>query len=71
MKKEIIIAVLFVVAFLGVEASVFLYLQTEKVRKQNVELKKSLSELRQTEESPCGSVEMTPITMRYISRGKR
>lgn len=65
MKKEIIIAVLFVVAVLGVETSVFLYLQANRVRKQNAELKRSLSELRQTEESLCDSVEMQPMTVRY------
>ena len=65
MKKEIIIAVLFVVAVLGVETSVCLYLQTNRVRKQNAELKRSLSELRQTEESLCDSVEMQPMTVRY------
>lgn len=67
MKKEIIIAALFVVAFLGVETSACLYLQANRVRKQNVELKRSLSELRQTEESPCNPVEMTPITVRYTT----
>jgi len=47
MKKNIIIAVLAIIAAAGVESTVFFHNQANKLHKQNIRLAKSLSEVRE------------------------
>jgi hypothetical protein len=51
MKKNIIIAVLAIIAAAGVESTVFFHHQANKLHKQNIQLAKYLSEVREESKS--------------------